>query len=93
MKDVRKGSSSSTSNNHISFSLGPSSSSRFLPQIAENENELHDSTFNGLKRSRDGGLKISHSQVHLDSNTFILIIVFFLIFWNFHHSANALIYL
>ncbi|KAL7603027.1 transcription factor bHLH130 [Lactuca sativa] len=62
VKDVRKGSSSSTSNNHISFSLGPSSSSRFLPQIAENENELHDSTFNGLKRSRDGGLKISHSQ-------------------------------
>lgn len=61
VKDARKGSSSSTSNNHISFSLGPSSSSRFLPQIAENENELPDSTFNGLKRSRDGGLKISQN--------------------------------
>lgn len=61
VKDVRKGSSSSTSNSHISFSLGPSSSSRFLPQIAENENELNDSTFNGLKRSRDGGLKVSQN--------------------------------
>lgn len=61
VKDVRKGSSSSTSNSHISFSLGPSSSSRFLPQIAENENELNDSTFNALKRNRDGGLKISQN--------------------------------
>ncbi|XP_024987294.1 transcription factor bHLH130-like [Cynara cardunculus var. scolymus] len=56
MKDARKGSSSSSSlNNHISFSLGPSSSSRFLPQIVENES---DSTFGSLKRSRDGGLKM-----------------------------------
>lgn len=56
---IRKGSSSSALNNHISFSLGPSSSSRFLPQIAEDENELQDSTFSNLKRNRDGVLKVS----------------------------------
>ncbi|KAF5760958.1 putative transcription factor bHLH family [Helianthus annuus] len=56
---MKKGASSSTSNNHISFSLGPSSSSsRFLPQIAENENELQESPFGSMKRSRDGGLKM-----------------------------------
>nr|GEX12165.1 transcription factor bHLH130-like [Tanacetum cinerariifolium] len=61
-KDVRNGSSSSTLNSHISFSLGSSSSSsRFLPQIAENEDELNDSTFNSLKRSRDGSLKMSQN--------------------------------
>ncbi|XP_071709063.1 transcription factor bHLH130-like [Rutidosis leptorrhynchoides] len=53
MNDVRKGSS-------FSFSLGSSSSSRFLPQIAENDSELHESTFNSLKRGRDGALKMSH---------------------------------
>nr|XP_043623252.1 transcription factor bHLH130-like [Erigeron canadensis] len=61
MKEARKGSSSSTSNNHISFSLGSSSSSRFLPQIAETENGLHNSTFNSHKRSRDGGSKMSQN--------------------------------
>ncbi|XP_076929864.1 transcription factor bHLH130-like [Bidens hawaiensis] len=59
---IKTGSSSSTlgtSNNHISFSLGPSSSSsRFLPQISENENELQESSFGSMKRSRDGALKI-----------------------------------
>ncbi|XP_076956735.1 transcription factor bHLH130-like [Bidens hawaiensis] len=62
---IKTGSSSSTlgtSNNHISFSLGPSSSSsRFLPQIAENDNELQESTFSSMKRSRDGVLKMSQS--------------------------------
>ncbi|XP_071736114.1 transcription factor bHLH130-like isoform X2 [Rutidosis leptorrhynchoides] len=61
MKDVRKGSSSSSKNNHIDFSLG-SSSSRFLPQISKNENDqLHESTFNNLKRSRDGALMMAHN--------------------------------
>ncbi|PWA70090.1 myc-type, basic helix-loop-helix (bHLH) domain-containing protein [Artemisia annua] len=61
-KDLRNGSSSSSFNSHISFSLGSSSSSsRFLPQIAENENELNDSTFHSLKRSRDGSLKMSQN--------------------------------
>ncbi|KAI3796719.1 hypothetical protein L1987_39398 [Smallanthus sonchifolius] len=59
---VKKGNSSSTLNNHISFSLGSSSSSsRFLPQIAENENELQDSPFDSMKRSRDGVLKMSQN--------------------------------
>ncbi|KAI7752637.1 hypothetical protein M8C21_006414 [Ambrosia artemisiifolia] len=59
---VKKGGSSSTSNNHISFSLGPSSSSsRFLPQIAENENELQESSFGSVKRSRGGVLKMPQS--------------------------------
>ncbi|KAI3719144.1 hypothetical protein L6452_20038 [Arctium lappa] len=63
MKDVRKGGSSSSSlNNHISFSLGPSSSSRFLPQIAEDDSDLRDSTFGSLKRSRDGGLKMPQNR-------------------------------
>ncbi|KAI3731998.1 hypothetical protein L1987_63194 [Smallanthus sonchifolius] len=52
-------SSSSALNNHVSFSLGSSSSpSRFLPQIAENKNELQDSKFSSLKRSREGVLKM-----------------------------------
>ncbi|KAD7117141.1 hypothetical protein R6Q59_006271 [Mikania micrantha] len=38
-----------------------SSPSRFLPQIPENKNELQDSTFNSLKRSRDGVLKMTQN--------------------------------
>ncbi|MFS8023228.1 putative transcription factor bHLH family [Helianthus anomalus] len=45
---MKKGIPSSTLNNHISFSSGLSySTSRFMPQIAGNENNV-------LKRSRDG---------------------------------------
>ncbi|KAI3743746.1 hypothetical protein L1987_56811 [Smallanthus sonchifolius] len=59
---MKKGNSSSTLNNHISFSLGSSSSSsRFLPQIAENENGLQESPFGSMKRSRDGVLKMSQN--------------------------------
>lgn len=83
MKDMRKGGPSSTLNNHINFSLGPSSTSRFLPQIAENESELNDPTFSSLKRNRDGVLKMS--QVHSYSRicnmhytpTFLIMLCFF----------------
>lgn len=88
---MKKGSSSSTLKNHVNFSLGPSSSpSRFIPQIAQNKNELQDSTFSSLKRSRDGVLKMP--QVHVNSTmlpfwftiwacqTFILILLWFI--WN-----------
>lgn len=54
MRDVEKTSISSTRlNNHISFSSGQSTA-MFLPQIAENRNEINDSTFKSLKRTRDG---------------------------------------
>ncbi|KAK9065419.1 hypothetical protein SSX86_016802 [Deinandra increscens subsp. villosa] len=56
---IKRGGSSlsNTLDNHINFSLGSSSSpSRFLPQIAENKNELQD--FSSLKRTRDGVLKM-----------------------------------
>ncbi|MFS8031705.1 hypothetical protein Hanom_Chr17g01549081 [Helianthus anomalus] len=43
----KKGASSSTLNNHISF----------LPQIDENENELQESSFGSMKRSRDAYLQ------------------------------------
>ncbi|KAK6120799.1 hypothetical protein DH2020_045462 [Rehmannia glutinosa] len=59
-------------NNHINFSSAPSSSSRFMPSIPENVNESiptispengrlrngNESHFNGLKRNRDGDLKM-----------------------------------
>ncbi|KVH97073.1 Myc-type, basic helix-loop-helix (bHLH) domain-containing protein [Cynara cardunculus var. scolymus] len=69
MKDARKGSSSSSSlNNHISFSLGPSSSSRFLPQIVENES---DSTFGSLKRSRDGEMADVENILHFQQESLV----------------------
>ncbi|KAL3380780.1 hypothetical protein AABB24_001103 [Solanum stoloniferum] len=43
--------------NHISYSTKPSSTSNFMPSIAENES-WNDSSFNSLKRSRDGDLKM-----------------------------------
>ncbi|KAK1424904.1 hypothetical protein QVD17_20245 [Tagetes erecta] len=59
---LKKRSSQNTLNNHISFSLGSSSSSsRFLPQIAENQNELQEPPFSSMKRSRDGVLKMSQN--------------------------------
>ncbi|KAK9051610.1 hypothetical protein SSX86_028237 [Deinandra increscens subsp. villosa] len=59
---MKKGGSSTTLNNHISFSLGSSSSSSiFLPQIAENENELQESQFSSMKRGRNGVLKMSQN--------------------------------
>ncbi|KAD4982516.1 hypothetical protein E3N88_19187 [Mikania micrantha] len=58
---MKKGGSSNALSNHISFSLGSSSSSTFLPQIAENENELQESTFNSMKRDRDGVLRTSQN--------------------------------
>ncbi|KAL8229713.1 hypothetical protein R6Q57_014613 [Mikania cordata] len=48
--------------NWIRDKLGSSSSpSRFLPPIAETKSELQDSTFNRLKRSRDGVLKMTQN--------------------------------
>ncbi|XP_060217106.1 transcription factor bHLH130-like [Lycium barbarum] len=48
----------STSINHISYSsTAQSSSSNFMPSIAENES-WNDSLFNSLKRNRDGDLKM-----------------------------------
>ncbi|XP_076940821.1 transcription factor bHLH130-like [Bidens hawaiensis] len=71
---MKNGTSSSTLNNHISFSSGLSSSpSGFLPQRAENNNKLHDSKFTSLKRGSDGALKMpqngetgnhTHTLVH-----------------------------
>lgn len=43
--------------NHISFSSAQSSSSNFMPVIAENES-WNDSSFNSLKRNRDGDPKM-----------------------------------
>lgn len=43
--------------NHISYSSAQSSSSNFMPSIAENES-WNDSSFNALKRNRDGDLKM-----------------------------------
>lgn len=43
--------------NHISYSTAQSSSSNFMPSIAENES-WNDSSFNSLKRNRDGDLKM-----------------------------------
>ncbi|KAI3826928.1 hypothetical protein L1987_00988 [Smallanthus sonchifolius] len=54
MTEVDKTTSSSRLNNNISFSPGPSSSSMFLPQIPENRNQINNSTFKSLKRTRDG---------------------------------------
>ncbi|PWA36239.1 myc-type, basic helix-loop-helix (bHLH) domain-containing protein [Artemisia annua] len=53
MRDVDKSIPSSRLNNHISFSSDKSSSSMFLPQIPENRNNMNDSTFRSLKRTRD----------------------------------------
>ncbi|KAK4372187.1 hypothetical protein RND71_007571 [Anisodus tanguticus] len=48
----------STSINHISYpSTAQSSSSNFMPSIAENES-WNDSSFNSLKTNRDGDLKM-----------------------------------
>ncbi|KAI7747823.1 hypothetical protein M8C21_013238, partial [Ambrosia artemisiifolia] len=59
---MTKGNSSSTINNHITFSSGPSCNpSRFLPQKAENKDVLHDTKFSSLKRSIDGVLKMPHN--------------------------------
>ncbi|CAN4080508.1 unnamed protein product [Withania somnifera] len=51
--------SSSTNglSNHISYSSAQSSSSNFMPSIAENESWNY-SSFNALKRNRDGDLKM-----------------------------------
>ncbi|MCD7461981.1 hypothetical protein HAX54_047504 [Datura stramonium] len=43
--------------NHISYSSAQSSSSNLMPSIAENES-WNDSSFNSLKRNRDGDLKL-----------------------------------
>ncbi|XP_055817829.1 transcription factor bHLH130-like [Solanum dulcamara] len=43
--------------NRISYSTAQSSSSNFMPSIAENES-WNDSSFNSLKRNRDGDLKM-----------------------------------
>ncbi|XP_076937405.1 transcription factor bHLH130-like [Bidens hawaiensis] len=71
---MKKGTSSTTLNNHISFSSGLSSTpSGFLPQIPENNNKLHDSKFSSFKRGSDGALKMpqngetgnhTHTLVH-----------------------------
>lgn len=53
-RDVTKTNSSSRMSNNINFSPGQSSSSMFLPQIPENRNQINDSTFKNLKRTRDG---------------------------------------
>ncbi|KAI3510787.1 hypothetical protein L1887_17924 [Cichorium endivia] len=65
MRDVEKTISSNRLNNHISFSSMSSSSSTFLPQIAENK-ETNDSTFRSLKRTRDGDSKMFPSSITLD---------------------------
>nr|GMC90668.1 transcription factor bHLH130-like [Ipomoea batatas] len=49
--------SSNGFNNHINYSSAQSSSSNYMPSIAENES-WNDSSFNCLKRSRDGDFKI-----------------------------------
>lgn len=68
---MKKGTSSTTLNNHIGFSSGLSSTpSGFLPQIPENNNKLHDSKFSSLKRGSDGALKMP--QVHLHSTLMLL---------------------
>ncbi|KAM3323372.1 transcription factor [Capsicum chacoense] len=43
--------------NHISYSSAQSSSSNFMPSIAEDES-WNDSPFNSLKRNRDGDMKM-----------------------------------
>lgn len=88
--------------NHISFASGPSSSSRFMPSIAENGNETvgtgspdhgqmgngnqasqgyvsnyhneswNDSSFNSLKRNRDGDLKMYSGFSGLESQVMFL---------------------
>ncbi|KAI3740011.1 hypothetical protein L2E82_30427 [Cichorium intybus] len=65
MRDAEKTISSNRLNNHISFSSMSSSSSTFLPQIAENK-ETNDSTFRSLKRTRDGDSKMFPSSITLD---------------------------
>lgn len=49
--------SSNGFNNHINYSSAQSSSSNYMPSIAENES-WNDSSFNCLKRSRDGDFKM-----------------------------------
>ncbi|XP_059311536.1 transcription factor bHLH130-like [Lycium ferocissimum] len=58
----------STSINHISYSsTAQSSSSNFMPSIAENES-WNDSLFNSLKRNRDGDLKMFSNNFTVMTN-------------------------
>nr|XP_043610997.1 transcription factor bHLH130-like [Erigeron canadensis] len=54
--------SSSRLSNHIDFTSEPTSSPMLLPQIPENRNEISDSTFGNLKRTREGGSKVLQRQ-------------------------------
>ncbi|KAJ9558408.1 hypothetical protein OSB04_013022 [Centaurea solstitialis] len=68
MRDADKViSSNGLNNNHISFSSAPSSSPMYLPQIAENRNEMNDSSFRSLKRTRDGDSNMFHSSIKMDT--------------------------
>lgn len=78
-------SSASGMSNHISFSSGPASGSRFMPTIPENGNDSigtrsdpereaafqhsswNGSSFNSVKRNRDGELKMFSSFGALDN--------------------------
>lgn len=70
--------------NHISYSTNQSSTSNFMPSIAENES-WNDSSFNSLKRSRDGDLKMfSNNFSGMTNQVAILVsvcLVFLLIFF------------
>ncbi|KVI00639.1 hypothetical protein Ccrd_021120 [Cynara cardunculus var. scolymus] len=69
-RDVDKGNpSSGLNNNHISFSSQPSLSPMYLPQIVENTNEMNDSPYRSLKRTRDGDSKMFHSSITMDTES------------------------